>query len=114
MLEYIIMGSMGFLSGLVSIYLAKKLWIKPDFVLEISDVLLDEITNNPELQKKLYLLGAILGNGIKSGIGINAKGGKFKFEDLIGQAIAMMFTPKTESQQSPVSDYYKKFVSGES
>jgi len=47
-----------------------------------------EIWLNSETgQKALYSIGALIGNGAKSGIGIQTKSGKFKWQDLIGQIV---------------------------
>lgn len=57
----------------------------------ISDFL-DEVTTNTELQKRVYIIGALVGNGIKSGIGFKSSG-KMKLEDIIINAIAGKFLP---------------------
>jgi hypothetical protein len=57
-------------------------------ILNKIDELSDEIMTNKELQGKLYTVGAILGNGIRQGIGINAKGGKFKLDNIIGEVVS--------------------------
>jgi len=44
--------------------------------------------------KMLYAIGALLGNGAKAGLGFNIKGGKFKWQDLLGE-IAGGFIKKT-------------------
>jgi hypothetical protein len=66
-----------------------------DRIIDKIDEITTEITSNPELQKKLYLVGAILGNGIRSGVGIQNKGGKFKWQDLIGSVLQQYFLKQT-------------------
>jgi hypothetical protein len=42
-----------------------------------------DVSEDVELQKKLYQLGGIMGNGVKAGVGLTSRGGKFKLDDLI-------------------------------
>jgi len=79
-------------------YVIIKKTMNIDKILGISDVLLSEITQNTEMQKKVYVLGAILGNGIKSGMGILKGKGKFSFEGLIGNVIGNMFGGNKQEQ----------------
>jgi len=62
-----------------------------DKLLEYSDIILDGITQDTEMQKKVYLLGVLLGNGIKTGIGLKGGSGKFKMTDLLGMALPKIF-----------------------
>lgn len=60
--------------------------------------------------KMLYAIGALLGNGAKAGLGFNIKGGKFKWQDLLGE-IAGGFIKKTfgiEEQGSPQEEQSKQ------
>jgi len=41
--------------------------------------------NSEKGQKALYSIGALIGNGARTGIGLQTKTGKFKFQDLLGQ-----------------------------
>lgn len=43
--------------------------------------------NSEKGQKAIYSIGAIIGNGAKTGFGLKTKGGKFKWQDLAGQII---------------------------
>jgi len=52
------------------------------------------LSNSEKGQKFLFTVGAIVGNGIKTGVGLNPKKGKFRWEDLIGQIISQYFTQK--------------------
>lgn len=87
-IETLLIGLIPSLTSIIAAYVILKKTINTERILTISEDLLDEITQNAELQKKIYVLGVLLGNGIRSGVGIGTKGGKFKFEDLIGQALA--------------------------
>ena len=51
----------------------------------IQDV--EDYLNSEKGQKNLFLIGGMLSNGMKTGLGITAKGGKFKMEDLAAQLI---------------------------
>jgi len=51
----------------------------------ISDV--ENYLNSEKGQKNLFLIGGMLSNGMKTGLGLTAKGGKFKMEDLAAQLI---------------------------
>ena len=57
-------------------------------IMEIADKLLTEFSTNTESQKKIYTIGGIIGNGVRAGVGIGGKSGKFKMEDLFGQVIS--------------------------
>lgn len=55
------------------------------------------------MQKKVYVLGALLGNGIRQGVGINAKGGKLKIMDIVTQGISgfiQQFFDKNQNNQA--------------
>lgn len=93
------------ISGLMTYVIIKKT-VNINYILEISDVLLDEFTQNTEMQKKVYILGVLLGNGVRQGIGINKGKGKFKFEDLVGVAIGHIFGGKQRTQENLVSDLF--------
>lgn len=107
MLESILIGAITVaMGGLVTYAIAKRL-TRIEYILEISDVLLDELTQNAEMQKKVYVLGVLLGNGIKVGIGLQKGKGKFKLDDLIGMGIAHFFGnifkgKENEEQMSPI------------
>jgi hypothetical protein len=72
------------LIGAVSTYVILKKMVQP---MDIVEEILEEVTQNTEMQKKIYFLGGILGNGLKAGIGLNKIGGKFKWEDMAGQLL---------------------------
>ena len=66
MFEYIVSGIIGALTGALCTYVIAKRMIKP---LEIAEDLIDYIVTDVEMQKKVFLIGNLLGNGIKSGVG---------------------------------------------
>ena len=49
----------------------------------------------------LFGIGAMLGNGIKSGVGITKGTGKFKWQDIIGQIASQFIMQKFQPQQQP-------------
>lgn len=91
MLQNILISAITVLIGGFTTYVIIRKTININYILEISDILLDEIATNTEMQKKIYVLGVILGNGIKQGIGITKGKGKFKLDDLIGMGISHFF-----------------------
>ena len=112
MWEILISGLIGVLGGSISAYLIIKRFVNNDKIIEIFDDLTDEMVNNEEFQKKIFVIGALLGNGIKSGLGLNPRRGKFKFEDLISMAIASFFQKSMGQSSTETSNLYEKFFSG--
>jgi len=89
-------GWLGFSCSLLGLVFMGYVWRKSvgnrDFFLEIFTDIVNEATTNEDLQKKLYLAGAIVGNGLKSGLDLpnllkGGKGGWFRIEDVIGLGI---------------------------
>jgi len=74
-----------------------------DKILEYCDIVLDGVTQDTEMQKKVYLMGVLIGNGIKSGAGFAGGKGKFKFQDLIGMALPQLF-PNLFKGQGPTTE----------
>ena len=72
-----------------SMYVIAKTLTKPEKLMDTFDYFLNELTQNVEMQKKVYVLGILLGQGIASGAGLKGKGGKFKLDDIVGQGIGM-------------------------
>ncbi len=86
------------LIGLYSIIKSNILNIK---ILEILSDFLDDVSRNEEMAKKLYMVGAILGNGVVSGTGIQKKGGKFGIQDLIVQALGSWLNKSSNEMPAP-------------
>lgn len=93
------------IGGLVTYAIIKRT-ININYILEVSDVLLDELTQNTDMQKKVYVLGVLLGNGIKQGIGISKGKGKFKLDDLIGMAIGHFFSGGQKQVESSAPELF--------
>ena len=103
MFESILISAVTVAIGGLMTYVIIRKTVNINYILEISDVLLDELTQNTEMQKKVYLLGILLGNGIKTGIGLTKGKGKFKMDDLIGMGLEYFFN-RGKSQQTSVKD----------
>jgi hypothetical protein len=88
-------------SGAIVTYIIIKKMFNP---LEILEESMDFLVNDSEMQKKIYVLGALIGNGIKSGVGLNPKTGKFKLDDLISMALASFFGNKLQTQQQTAAE----------
>ena len=43
--------------------------------------------NSETGQKALYMIGGLVSSGMRSGLGLNVKGGKFKLENIIAQLV---------------------------
>lgn len=99
-------GAIGALSGILGTYAMSKKYFSDDKIIEKLDMILDEYTNNEEASKKIYSIGALLGKGVRDGVGIERmlpkkKGG---FEALlmdiagnfIGQRMGNMMQPQEQ------------------
>lgn len=73
--------------GFLGAYLALKKFKNDLDITEYLDDLLVEISDNTDMQKRLYLIGGLVGQGIKSGVGLNVKGGKMKMDDIATQLL---------------------------
>ena len=68
----------------VTTYLLGKFLISDDKIMEKLEMILNNLVNDVEMQKEVYLLGTLLGSGIAKGSGLQGSG-KFKLEDVIAQ-----------------------------
>lgn len=98
------------LGGLVSIWVAKKYMFSAANLEESLETATEVVVTNENLQKKLYYIGAVLGQGVKQGIGLSGGKGKFRWEDLAAQIlpniIGGIFPPakngEVDSSQGPL------------
>jgi len=81
------LGLLGIGIGVYRAYASIKKTLSDDRMIEIADLFLTELTENVEWQKRTYVIGGLLGQGIKKGIGIGKTGGKFKMEDMMSQIV---------------------------
>jgi hypothetical protein len=82
-------GVVGALSGILGTYVLAKRIFSDDKIIEKVDVILHEVSENAEMQKRIYLLGGLIGKGIRDGTGLSnivpkKKGG---FEGIIMELI---------------------------
>lgn len=93
---------LGVLTGFLGATVALKKTLKPTLILDFSEILMNEVMNNVEYQKRIYIIGGLLGQGIRQGIGLARGRGKFKIEDAIGallQGFISKYLPQTEETQ---------------
>ena len=91
MWEIIIMALGSICSPIATYIIAKKIMkdTKDDIIDEVFDIIQTE-----DGQKFLYSVGALIGNGIKTGVGISGKGGKFKLQDVLMSAVGQFIQSK--------------------
>jgi len=91
MIELFVMVTVSFLTGIGGMYLASKTILKQDKILDISEDVIknafDMLFKDVEMQKQVYSVGVLFGNGLKTGLGLQKTGGKHKMEDLVQQGI---------------------------
>ena len=75
-----------------------------EHLLEKVEDIVTGLLNDQENQKKLFALGGLIGQGIKTGVGINpATSGKFKLQDLITQIIGRYLTLGQQQHEPQIS-----------
>jgi hypothetical protein len=91
------------LSGTLASFLMAKFMLSDEKIMNKLDMILGNVVNDVEMQKKVYLLGTLLGSGIAKGSGIQVGSGKFKLEDVIAQGasqfIGNMFRQPIQKQE---------------
>lgn len=85
MFEAALNGVIASICLLVGLYIMLKTGLFSSEMDKLINNFLVKAQNDTELQKRLFAIGGIIGQGIKTGAGINAKGGKFKIENLLGE-----------------------------
>jgi hypothetical protein len=70
----------------------------PDLLLEFSEDLIQEVSKSEELQKNVYMIGGLLGNGIKGGVGL-AGGGRSPSLKQLGTGLIGSFIENMISRQ---------------
>jgi len=83
----LIVSIVGWILAPIMTYVIAKSMLNTDKIIEIVEDLLDETATNDQFKAKVFAIGALLGSGIASGTGLQAKGGKFKWQDLAAQII---------------------------
>jgi hypothetical protein len=88
------------LSVVLLVYWLLKSHKIEDVITNSIENVIRDVSEDVELQKKLYQLGGIMGNGVKAGVGLTTKGGKFKFEDL---AMGLLSKYLVGNQEQPIN-----------
>jgi hypothetical protein len=105
-----VFGVLGVVSGAVGAYVLTKKALSHDNILDLGEEFIENILekaqSDAEFQKRIYVLGGLLGQGIKAGIGFQqGGGGKFKWQDLVmnfvGQKFGLNFNQQQQQQQQP-------------
>lgn len=104
----ILSGSIG---AIATVIVVKTMFSSANLTSQVKKIM-NEMLNNAESQKQLYALGVLVGSGIRSGVGLNPKAGKFKFEDLIQQGIGMFLQNfmKGKSETEETTEVYNPFA----
>lgn len=99
MIEVVINAVISALTVLLGYYVISK---KAEKIVEKTKIeLKDELEdwlNSENGQKALFSIGALIGNGAKSGFGLNARSGKYKPQDLLAQIAAQFIQQKLLNQ----------------
>lgn len=104
MWEYILNGAIAGIIVVAGIYLTLRSHKLEEIVTNSIENLLEDVGNNESLQKNLYTVGALIGNGVKSGVGLQKRGGKMSITDLVIQALAGKFLGENEATESVKSN----------
>jgi len=99
---------LGFLGTLLAIYIGKKWMFSEESIYNAVFSVVNHSLNDEKMVKQLYFIGAVVGNGIRQGVGIGAKGGKFKWEDLFAQ-VASGFLEQFIKPKQPEQEAFKPF-----
>ena len=111
MYEEIAIGSITVLMSLLGSYVMVKRATRRDNLLDISEDILENMlekaVTDENMQKKVYMIGALLGKGIVDGTGLQKKGGKFGLQELIMQIAGQWLAGKgvgatTGQEQKPL------------
>lgn len=83
----LIVSIIGWILAPIMTYVIAKSMLNTNKIIEIVEDLLDETSTNDQFKAKIFAIGALLGSGIASGTGLQAKGGKFRWQDMAAQII---------------------------
>jgi len=85
----------------ILLYVILKTGILEHKISEILSNWLINASEDAEIQKAIYILGALAANGAKSGFGLKASG-KMKLTDIVIQALAQKFlNPSNTGESNP-------------
>ena len=63
--------ALGCFTGGIFTYVIGKRMLSDEKILDKLDMILDEYTNNEEGMRKIYMIGGVLGKGLRDGVGLN-------------------------------------------
>jgi len=85
--SYLVFGVIAFISGLLTAIASVGYLKKSLFFENILENLIIDLGNDEDLQKSLFLIGGMIGQGAKSGLGIDmpkvSKGGRFNLQSFL-------------------------------
>lgn len=113
MIGQIISVLIAVLSGSIMSYIMAKIMVKN--VKKEAEPMIDKaytqvftkfraFLNEEDGQKMIYSLGVLMGNGARTGLGIQKTGGKFKIQDLIMQGVGQYIQSKIQGVAQPTSN----------
>jgi hypothetical protein len=100
-------GAITGLIVLIGAYYVVKTGKIEEIVMDSVENLLSDVGNNESLQKSIYTIGALIGNGVKSGVGLQKRGGKMSLTDLIVQSVAGRFLNQGTETVKSTEDAFK-------
>jgi hypothetical protein len=96
---------LGCFSGGIFTYIMAKRMLSDEKILDKLDMILDEYTHDENSMRKIYMVGGILGKGLRDGMGIDRMLPKKKgvgleglIFDLLGNVIGKRFGVQQEEQ----------------
>jgi hypothetical protein len=104
-ISYVIAPIIGAFSGIIGTYVIGKRMLSDDKILEKVDLLLDEMTTNEDMLRKIYTIAGVAGKGLRDGVGIDKlipkrKGGlEGILLDLVGNFLGQRFGVAQDGQE---------------
>lgn len=92
-------GVIGTVCGILGTAFMAKRFTSDENIMNKLEMILTNVTQDEKLQRSIYSVGILLGNGIATGTGLKG-GGKMKFTDLIFQGIGQFLQGKMGSGQN--------------
>ena len=90
------------LSSYIVIWYLKNNIILEDLIIDITQILLNNVNTDENIQKNLYTIGALIGSGISNGSGLKqtaTRGGKFNLNNLLAEIATQFFTKSLNAPQ---------------
>lgn len=107
-LGLIVIGALSlFIVGYVLIKTSINNILSEENIEDIADTLIKYLTNTEEGQKQLVMIGGLVGNGVKMGMGINRGKGKMGLMDLGVQLLSGIIDGKQGGIASSLTNMVK-------